>query len=485
MRAATPAHGPIEPLREGIYNPGMAARLALLLLLAALALPQPVRAEGPEWQELRTEYLAILYAPGHAADARRYAQLAEATYQELAQILGVGTRRRVTVRLYPTWEAYVQAHPFVGDMPGLLSHAHTPSRQISIALSRVRTLGPRGEENNLRHEMAHILLAQASQDRLPAGLHEAVAQYLELPEASQSLELAPLEAAYRGGRLLSWAQLNETTVIYQLPQLAYPQALSVAAFLADRYGMERLVELVHTFAHFPGYRSAMEEVYGRPAFDLEEEWRAYLPHYLAGRWRHHVLYRYDLSTAELALARGAYTQAHERLSQAVEDLQRGGRAEDLERARRMLAEAETGLQGERLAVQGVEALQQGRYPRAAALLERAAQAFAELGRAERQAEVEALLASARQGQEAEGVVTAAKAPSAALLRQKVAILRALGNEELAGRGQERLAQLESVERRGTFAAAVAGLSLILLRLSGVAREAVRPEAALNLGGRWR
>lgn len=437
-------------------------RLIAALLVAAvfLALPSVARAEGPEWQSLRADLVSILYLPENQDDAFRYLDLTREHYPELAQVLRVPVRQRMVIRLYPTWEAYVEANPFVAQVPGLVSHAQTHSREIALAVPVLERLGPQAEANNLRHEMAHLLLDQASGGRLPVGFHEALAQYLERPDQRLATEVVQLRQSHRRGRLLSWAELNESQAVYQLPQIAYPQTLSMAAYLADRYGMERLVDLVHAFQTFPGYRSALESVYGKPARTLEAEWEAYLPLWFAGRWRHHVLYHYDLSGAEEALERGAYADAVRLLEQAVGDLSQTERAEELAQAQQLLSQAREGARLEAMAQQGLDRLREGAYAPAARLLDQARQGFTRLGNHERRRALTALVETAGRGERAVGLLEAEVEPTIPQLEAEAATLLALGNQPAA---RALLARAQAIRQNAQGRAlGVAGLGAAIL-----------------------
>src|SRR4051794_4742429 len=107
-----------------------------------------------------------------------------------------------------------------------------------------------------------------------------------------------LRDALQQDRLLTWSDMNERDVVYKNPEVSYPQSLSMVAFLVERYSFAKVREFLTISARSSGYRSALERAFGQPPNLLEEQWRAWLPDYLAGGYSHNALTAYDLSQAK-------------------------------------------------------------------------------------------------------------------------------------------------------------------------------------------
>jgi hypothetical protein len=56
--------------------------------------------------------------------------------------------------------------------------------------------------------------------------------------------------------------------------MAYSQSYSLAAYLLDAYGQEKMQQLLLVLAQGNGYDEALEQVYGFNVDGLEESWRA-------------------------------------------------------------------------------------------------------------------------------------------------------------------------------------------------------------------
>jgi hypothetical protein len=245
-------------------------------------------------------------------------------------------------------------------------------REIAIAVERTRNLPPENITNNVRHELTHLIVAEMTADTLPVGFHEGVAQYLEKPIPREQEQIVRrLRQAMVTNSLMTWADLNAPGGAYSNPDIAYPQSLSIVAFLVDRYGFGKLVEFLKAAASSPGYRSALETAYGVSADQLEAQWRDYLPEYLDRRYQINALYAYDLAPARTLLQQGAYTAAKEELERAVYLLQNTDQADRLAEAEAMLAQSERGIAAGAIVLEARKALEARNYPQVHELVSQA------------------------------------------------------------------------------------------------------------------
>lgn len=233
----------------------------------------------------------------------------------------------------------------------------------------------------VRHELSGLFLASLSGDNLPPGLALGINQYVEIPGDQTEAAVDRLRAALPAGRgaLLPWPELIEGTTIPIDRELASAQALSVAAYLSDRYGFEALLKVVKGLGEGHSYRSAMTAVYGQPVEQLEAEWWAFLPSYVDRGWQHNALYNYDLAPFENALDSGAYAQVAAALDGILPFLELTGQTGAITRAQVLREEAQQGLAARELTAALNEALQAGNYEQALALALQAQNAFAAIG----------------------------------------------------------------------------------------------------------
>jgi hypothetical protein len=291
----------------------------LTALLIALALvPGVARAQESDWRERRTERFAILYIDGDEPTAERYAGFVDGIYDEVAAIFGHQTATPVTLRLYPTLELYQQINPLARGMQGIVAHADYRRHEVVVVLPQTAQQTPEEVQNNIRHELTHIVAAELSDDRLNVGFQEGLAQYVERPAPELETRIKLLQRAADRDLLLAWSELDDRDTVYRSPEVSYPESMSIVAFLIERYSFAKLLDFLTIAARSSGYRSALERAFAATPDELERQWRAWLPSYLAGGYKRNALSAYDLSGAEALLRQGRYADAKADLETAIE-----------------------------------------------------------------------------------------------------------------------------------------------------------------------
>jgi hypothetical protein len=264
----------------------MRRRLLLIpLLLLLLAQAAVLQAQDVGWQERRTLLFSILYPSGADAIAAEYALFVDAIYEETSTLWDYRPPPPMILRVYPTMELYYQSNPLAAQLPGVVAHAHTGRREISIAIPQ--TVGQSDEElqNNIRHELTHIVAADLSDGRLTTPWQEGIAQYVEHPSEQLEQKMVLMRQLIGEDRLMTWRELNEPGATYADPRIGYPQSLTIVAFLVQRDGMSRFREFIEAMRESRDYRDALESVYGVSADTLEREWREGLSHYVTEGYR--------------------------------------------------------------------------------------------------------------------------------------------------------------------------------------------------------
>lgn len=449
--------------------------ILLALLLSVFA--TPVYAQGPfgpvpedsliDWRELETEKFIIVYAEsvegptgiGCACgieEAQVYAGFIDEVYDDLVDIFDIELTTPINLRLFPTEESYYEVNPIAERLTGVVAHAMNSREEIAIALPRTRPLTEEDIINNLRHELTHLFASLLSDGNLTAGFQEGIAQYVEKPNERSQTDPSLLQQAYDQGRLLTWDQLDSSANVFGDPQVAYPQALSIAAFLIDQYGFAKFIDFIAANADQPGYRSALEATYEKSATELEAEWLAYLPDYFAGRWQVNAIYEYDLSRVVNLVENGAFSDAETELSDITDLLHTTEQIETLDRAEQLLSRARQGKAAGLLADEAREAFQGADYARAIAKSNEALAAYQSIDYRVRQAELQVYIQRAELGQQALDQLTKAEAEIGPLsffaadqeIYEATAMLQALGNQAGQARG---LALLEQSSRQQSLA----------------------------------
>ena len=494
--------------------PSFANLLALLLVVVAMAGGSPVRpalAADPsaglssaavradeEWAERRIEGLILRYKPGADDEVGWYAAAAEAAYRQVAEIFGV-ERRELTIVLFPDEESYVAVNPLAARADGILGHARPSANEVGLALTRLREQSEALRRDTIRHELTHIVLGELSDQRLPIGFQEGIAQYLEQDPEARERVLRGLRRGIEEDHLLGLNDLNRTRAFMSRPWFSYPQSYAVVAFLADRYGMGKVVELVKATREGETLDEAVARAFGTPLAELEQEWKASLPAFLDGGYARNALDVWEMTEPRTSLAESRFSEARAGFEQAARLFEGLGRSERLEQARDGARRATLGIEGLELSHTGAAALGSFEYARAADLLAKAESRWTGLGDEPRRALAAAALEQARRGIEAQAGLQEARALlgdwqfQAATDRARGAgrAFAALGDEARTEEANQVMADVRETQTRlasyaigvGVVGLAAAGAGWLLRRRHGPRAETPVVTGAARPGAR--
>ncbi len=443
-----------------------------------------VEPELPEidWRELNTEKFTIVYAESVLLNeeevdcecgvehAEYYGTFIDDIYDDLSAVLEADLELPVNLRLFPTEDSYYSVNPLARQLTGVVAHALNSRDEIAIALPRTLPLTDEQLLNNVRHEMVHLFASSLSNGKLNAGLQEGIAQYLEAPTDDDFQDVSLLEQAIEQDRLLAWEEFAQPERVYGDSQVSYPQSLSVIAFLIDRYGLDEFREFLAVSADEPGYRSAMEVVYNKPSDELEEEWLAYLPDYVEGRWRINAVYAFDLSDAVALVDQGAYTAAETELTEIISLLEATDQTDVLAEAEALLVRANQGKAAAALADESRAALETGDYTLAVEKGNAAIEAYNTLDYQERLPEIQDYIYRAELGQQALSQLNEGEEMLGSLrfveaesqIYEATALLQTLNNQAAAQRGEALLVELNWRKQLIVYALIVVAILLLVV-----------------------
>lgn len=352
--------------------PGVACALALALGRPALAQPDP------EWhQAVSPSERFVVLASGDAEVAALVAARVDAVHDGLSALFEGRLPGPITVTIHPSREAFLAANPLVASAGDADAVTRRARRAVDVYLRPVGAESEAALERDLRYALAHIFIARGSSGRMPPGIQEGLARYLaDRPSPADGSDgaaagVARLREAADAGALIAWADLAAPGAAYLAPELSQPQSLSIVHFLIEQEGLAAVLDLVGHAAVTEGWRHAFDAAFTRSPSELESAWRAWLPRYLAGGWRHHELYLDGLERAEDLLRSGRYPEAGDRLRATLGLLEGGDDPAGAARAKALLARAEAGLRDAESLGAASAALADGRYADA----ERLAQAL--------------------------------------------------------------------------------------------------------------
>ena len=374
-----------------------------LVVSAAELAPQERRA-GP----LVVRYVGAEDAAGQAEFAW-YTSAVEQAYQDVQDVFAVALREtqtsprsEIVVTVYGDDAAYGEANPMAAREDGVLGHAQPSAGTIGVAAARLRDKSEGFRRDAVRHELTHITLGDLSNQRLPIGFQEGIAQYLERDIDQRRRFANAVRRGQEAGQLLHFTDLNRQRAFLGAAGLAYPQSYSMVVFLSERYGFGTVVQLVIATRE-ARLDDAVQQVYGRSLSDLEAEWQGFLPGYLdqAGPgWARDDLDLWSLEQPTQLIADGKYAEARDLLDRADAMFASIGRDDRRALAAQVRQQAVSGIEAADLTQRGMSALTAGQYQEAFDLLDQAEPRWATAGDTRRADLASVAAAQARDGQAA-------------------------------------------------------------------------------------
>jgi hypothetical protein len=287
------------------------------------------------------------------------------------------------------------------------------------------------------------------------------------------------DALDNGTPLLSWQELNIPALAFgQYTAIAYPEAYSVMAFLADRYGMGDFSAFLVALKRGNPWSSALETAYGQSARRLQIEWQAYLPDFVKTGWQTNLLTYYDLGPGVALYDAGQFKQAVAHFTQSKSLYEQLGRTERAQAASDYLDKARIASDATDRAAIARTALERYDYQTAYTDAQRAAQAFGGLDLAVQASAANDTLALAQKGLDGLASLENAKAhmnglgvlsarPEAEAAAQ---VFAELGDTAHSAEATQLISQLSGVTSFVGFGALGAGaLALLIGAVVGVRR----------------
>jgi Peptidase MA superfamily len=297
----------------------------------------------------------------------------------VSEMLGSDPLTGLTLHIYATEADYIAANPAAADHAGIMAHATPNQLEVGVAVERLRQVAPEIATQSFRHEMTHVVAAALSDQNLPIGFQEGLAQYNELSTQRAQDSMQALKSAMdTGAPLLSWDELNRPMAFSQHTALAYPEAYSVMAFLADRYGMGDFSGFLAALKGGQSWSSALATAYGQSVRRLQTEWQAYLPDFVRTGWQKNLLTYYDLSPGIALYDAGQFKQAVAHFTQSKLLYAQLGRTARAQVASDYLDKAQSASDAEDQAAGARTALESYDYQSAYTGAQKAAQALSDL-----------------------------------------------------------------------------------------------------------
>ncbi len=303
-------------MRPGmLHGSRIRAILSALFLLSLVLSPAHALAQRRNVNILSTEYFAIYYPTGEEKSAAWYAGFADEVNEAVADLLGSQPMHGMKLLIFNTDAEYARANPMAEMHPGVMAHAIPERKEIGVAVERLRQVPPELARESFRHEVTHIIAGYLTNQNLPVGFQEGLAQYNEL-STTRGQEVASLMRQVKagGGPWLTWEELNDSNAFRRAVDVAYPQSYSVMHFLADKYGMSTFARMMNNLRDGADLNDAIAWAYSKTTQQLEQEWLEGLPGFLDTGWRTNLLMAYDLAPAQALYKAGRFKEAEEQFA---------------------------------------------------------------------------------------------------------------------------------------------------------------------------
>ena len=225
------------------------------------------------FHSFQTEHFSVRLHQKEAAALRPYIEeLLERSLTTLEQKYRHEISGKYLFEMYPDHEDF--AVRTLG-LPGLGALGATFGRILAMDSPSARKQGSFHWGSTLWHEMAHVVILSLSANRVPRWFTEGISMMEEkLAGAGWGEYLTPgFVRAYKDGELLPLGELNsgfERPKNRRQLEISYLQAGWVCEFLASRYGVDKLRELVVAFGEGKTTEVTFQKVLGAPMAEIEK-----------------------------------------------------------------------------------------------------------------------------------------------------------------------------------------------------------------------
>ena len=229
-----------------------------------------------DWRSITSDHFEVYFYAGLDSLAMRVLDLAEKTNVVLASRTGHPLARRVPIILYGSHNNFAQTN--------VTSDLIDPSTGGFTEVLRNRVVLPySGSYEDLRHVVVHELTHAYMFDLLYGG--SAASMLAHQTFFSVPLWFAEGLAEYMSLGMESNAEvfLRDGVIEGRLPPLpysggyiVYKQGQSALSYFVDRYGEDRLRDLLRRVRQVRGFDNAFERAAGITVAKFDEQWREWL-----------------------------------------------------------------------------------------------------------------------------------------------------------------------------------------------------------------
>ena len=184
----------------------------------------------------------------------------------------------VQVEVYPNHEDFAVR---TMGMPGLGALGVTFGEVVAMDSPTARKPGDFNWGATLWHEMSHVFILTATNHRVPRWFTEGLAVHEEGERSPEWRNRATPEVmlAIRDKKLLPVTRLDRGFVFPEYPtqvNVSYFQAGSICDFIKVKWGEEKLLDMVHSYARLQTTQQAIEQNLDLSAEEFDKQYLAWI-----------------------------------------------------------------------------------------------------------------------------------------------------------------------------------------------------------------
>jgi tetratricopeptide (TPR) repeat protein len=214
----------------------------------------------------------------------------------------------VQVEAYPDHEDFAVR---TMGMPGLGALGVTFGQVVAMDSPSARRPGDFNWGATLWHEMSHVFVLSATNFRVPRWFTEGLAVHEEGERSAEWKNQPTPEvlAAIRDKKLLPVAKLDRGFVYPQYPTqvlVSYFQAGSICDFVKDKWGEDKLLEMVHSYAQLKTTPQVIQQDLGLAPEEFDKQYLAWIDHKYGSEAAHFDMWREKLKALVEAMKRNQF-----------------------------------------------------------------------------------------------------------------------------------------------------------------------------------
>jgi cellulose synthase operon protein C len=214
----------------------------------------------------------------------------------------------VQVEVYPNHEDFAVR---TMGMPGLGALGVTFGEVVAMDSPSARKPGEFNWGSTLWHEMSHVFILTATNFRVPRWFTEGLAVHEEGKRSPEwrSEPTPEVLAAIRDKKLLPVARLDRGFVYPDYPAqvlVSYFQAGSICDFVAEKWGEDKLLDMVHSYAQLKTTPEAIRQNLDRASEEFDKEYFAWVDHKFGAEAAHFDAWREKLVALVTAASQKQY-----------------------------------------------------------------------------------------------------------------------------------------------------------------------------------